>query len=238
MNARGSVLIGALVLVPVLISIFIVVAATYLMLRSDGRSRHACRVELLRSQEKVSRLLTQLIELNPKAAALRLEREVAEREVALTIGEPANVAAQANLALVIAKQTVHAIKQQKLITAARMESRLGPSRASQEIRTTLSLDQSAYQAGEARSFSFKTKTGAFDLIATPSDSITPDYQPSARFMTSQNMQVEWQLDLKSLLPAWIADLLPTEGLALKAECSATLQKGTLKWSPILNVDKP
>jgi hypothetical protein len=238
---RGSIVVSILILMPLFAAILALSAAVHLTIRTDAKSRHVCRVELLRSQAKVAQHLADLLALNPRAQMLRREREIAERAWRLALTPETKAAALVTLTLVITQQTALAAQQKLLVLKGTTESRLGPARVSRQVSTSLAEDQTIYRSG-AVSLGSRTslQTAVFDIIATPSNSLTPDYQPSSTFEEKQTMRVRWQLALGPLLPRWANALLngrlseDVGRLKLKAECAATLRKEKSKWSPVLS----
>jgi hypothetical protein len=237
MNKRGSVVVSLLILMPLLVAILAVSVAVHLTIRTDAKSRHVCRTELLRSQEKTARALTELLALNPRAKTLRHEREVADRAWQMAPTPPLKAAALIRLTFVIAKQVALAAQQKMLIAKGKSESHLGPQRVSRSVSAALAEDQALYRARAIELGSrASAQSASFDLVATPSASLTPDYQPSRMFEERQTMRIRWQLAIGPLLPEWISHLLSLEfgRLKLKAECAATLRKEKSKWSPVLS----
>lgn len=232
MNQKGYVTTALLILMPLLLAILAVAAASYLIFKDDGKSRHLCRLELLRAQAEVATDLKTLLALNPNAKVLRLRRKIAEAKVAATVGSPANAAALAELRLVISAQSALAAKQRALIAHAKIVSRSSPLKTAGRIRFELQQTQrSRTEANRYSSIDVGTASAAFDVVATPIDSPTPDYQPSPSFRDRQEMKVTWTFDVSSFLPDWIRPLVHSANLSGQAECSATLEKENNRWVP-------
>ena len=238
MNQRGSITISLLVLTPLFLAVLACSAGTYLTIRTDAKSRHICRVQLLSSQMRVAQLLEDLLALNSSAHRLRREREIADRNVRLA--PPAvKFIAVAHQLTVIGRQLVLAAKQKELILRGKLESFKGPSSASRKISEGLAHDQALFSD---RSVQLSAKTSVdvafFDVVPEPRGSLTPDYLPSANFERRQTMRLRWQMSVGPLLPSWLTDSFTTQKflaqLKLKAECSATLRKENSKWQPILS----
>lgn len=238
MNAKGMATVGFLVLMPLLAAVLAFMASAYLIIRTDGKSRHACRIELLKSQNEVALILKDLLKLNPQAKRLRAARERAERLEYAARGKPPHPAALLYLTSVRARQTILAVKQKLLITEGRFKSRAGSLPASRAVATSVNDDGALYRnAALAVHSTRSSRGGSFDLVASPPDSPTPDYQPARNFEESQTMDVKWQIALGPLLPQWIQNFITLQHLKLNAECSATLTKEKKAWAPVLSADK-
>jgi hypothetical protein len=228
MNSRGFASVALLLLMPLLLTGFAVLAGTFLVLTAEGKIRHQCRVELLKSQKRVSDLLRELMDLNPEAARLR-------RWEKRSLAGP-----QAARGWVVRQQIALALRQKSLIQRARLESALGPARASRATRelylqATLSTENAPSRVRAA--WKSRRKGGAFELNASPNDSLTPDYHPVARFSDKQVMTLNWEIGLSEILPDWLEPLTGATPLKLKGECAATLIQEGENWVPKLSADK-
>ncbi len=227
MSERGMVTAGLLILTPLALSLIALTMAAYLVLVADSRSRHFCRVELLRNQEEVARDLKALMDLNPRARALRHRRTIARAKLAsAAAGSPAAMTAGAELAQVELEQKDLASKQQSLILRARSRSRAAPPKVLVDLHLRVREMQAA---GAAKAWRASAKLASFELIAFPPASTTPDYYPGPGFPNGQEMSLTWSFPAESLLPAWLRPLAAASGLQVRAECSATLEKEKEKW---------
>lgn len=231
MNARGSITVSLLVLLPLLLTALSVLSALYIILKADSVSRHVCRVTLLSAQTNVANDLANLMKLNPKARALRQAREIAEKARLFAVG-PKRVAAEAALRAVIVKQNLLAAEQKRLISKAKLTSRRAPLQARREIYRSLNqikwtnTDADLNSNSSSRGFRLNTEvqTALFDVTPEPKDSLTPDYLPSPEFSKHQEMTIDWKFDAIALLPSWLQAFLKTSALEAKADCSATLER--------------
>jgi hypothetical protein len=239
MNNRGFAALSLLLLAPVVVGALAVVSSGYLLLKADGQARHICRTELLDSQAKISVDLRDLMAMNKVAASLRIEREVAEAEVASTVLlPPAHAAAQAHETSVIVRQLALAANQKRLLVHAKLESQMAPAKTTRELHQTLTgLSLTHSDDNLSLKFSEKMQTAEFDVIASPRGNPTPDYNPSPNFERKQAMKISWSFNASALLPAWIRPLVVSAGIRAHGECAATLKKGDQQWQPMLNADK-
>ena len=241
-SQNGFSLISFVALLPFFTAVVALFAAVIMTLNTDAKARQACRTELLKSQEIVTARLTALMELNPQAESLRIEKKSLEQACNMS----ADPVPCMELAFVIVQQAALAVKQKALIASATLESRLGPVKAETAVFRSLQADQTNYMETGEPSYSnvasHSFHTASFDVVASPSDSLTPDYKPSANFERNQTMRVEWNIGLIHLLPKWPQKFIPDMNIHLKAECAATIAKGEgfwkNKWAPLLaNADK-
>jgi hypothetical protein len=239
-NERGFMSVALVALLPLLIALF-ALGAAYFIIKNDGEARHTCRVELLRAQIQIAADLRELMGLNPEAEVLRQERSLAEEELEASMAEgpgPMTAAAQVKLSLVIAKQEAFSIKQKLIISRAKMRSRLAPRRAVATVHAKLQVSHHA-QAPEASAdgFNSNVRLAAFDVTAEPPNSPTPDYNPSPHFRDRQEMKVRWSFDVTSYLPPWLQKITASSGVRAEAECSTTLEKEGNKWDPRITKGK-
>lgn len=243
MNHRGFATTSLLALLPVLLAGAAVCAAGFLVLRTDGEARHACRIELLRSQERIAERLKKLLEMNLGARQLRIERDIAERAVAIAVTPPAKAAALAALEAVKIRQVAYAVRQQTLILKARMESWSGPTQGARAVRKALNeakrRQSEQLEKNNTPSLDLTTtpRPALFELTNTPKESLTPDYQPSRQFSERQTMAVRWNLRIAALLPSWLRSLVASTDITLRAQCLATLEKENDEWKPKLKLDR-
>ncbi len=249
-NQKGFMTIGFLALVPLLLSAVAVSASAYFAIRDDSHVRHTCRLTLLESQQKVSQILHELMKLNSKAEGLRKLRDSIKLARDADPEPNSRAALTAALAAVEAKQKLLGSRQRLLILKGKTESRLGVQEARMRIGSLLSAQSSlrGRQAGSLH-LRFDSQTGAFDVIATPRESLTPSYHPSLRFSEKQTMKVYVTFSPSGLLPSWLFELIsksnsnrftPNQAinLALEAGCSTTLQRERNgSWDAKLIADK-
>jgi hypothetical protein len=239
-SEQGFVTVALLALFPLLLSGLAVALASYLAMRTQIEETHVCRVELLSSQERVRGDLVRLLRLNKYATQLRLQRKLAENAVATSVTPPQLAAATTALNAVRAAQMILAAQQKALIAAATLESHLGPEHARMAVESALRKSQVVQNDRPAAVNSpAHTRQGAFDLVATPEDSETPDYNPASGFSESQNMSVSTEIKVDSVLPQFLSGpLLAVQlDLNLKIDCSATIRKGDDQWHTTLNAAK-
>lgn len=236
MNERGFAMLSTLILLPLLITITALSGATYMLLRSDGATRHECRVELLRIQSLIARDLRRLLDLNPEATRLRYRRQAAEAKVAMTAATPAGAIAEMELSQVIAEQLLLAAKQQSLIQGARILSHVGPEWARQRVHRS-SEKTKPRSSLSPLDFTAQVQGSGFPLVASPLFSPTPDYQPARDFSRLQEMKVVWSFSLEKFLPPWFQKHLPITKLKASARCSATIKEESGQWQARLTADK-
>lgn len=180
----GFAAISLLSILPLLLAGAAVVSSAYLVMRSDSATRHVCRLSLLNGQEKVAEKLRELVTLNKEAKALRKKRSRAEKALRSAPSPDLKALAALNLAIVIAEQQRLALEQRRLILAGQTLSRTEPAKAAGFVERALFNLQSS-QAEDRLRLLFKSRVtpGRFDVVATPINSITPDYNPSINFQS-------------------------------------------------------
>ena len=233
---RGFTVVGLLVLLPLLVSLVTSCAGAMLLLAADAELKHECRSTLLEAQSEIAEDLETLMKLNESASALRRARATAEAAVRLAVAPPAIAAARAALVAIKAKQVALAAKQTSLLFRAKSKSRSTPLKAKLKLHRKL---RDKARRLESRDSTFETRltTASFDVVASPRDSLTPDYHPTAGFTERQEMSVAAQWSVTSLLPEWLRRWLGREDLKMKTTCRATIVKGKRGWRSLLKTDK-
>ncbi len=236
---RGFMVITLLALLPLVISLILLVTWTYLLLKADGEARHACRVDLLSAQKQIGQDLKSLLALNPEASRLRAELAAINKVLIATPHPAAHAALEVARQKIIAQQLILAAKQRALIVKAKSLSLTAPSKAMVTVQSALAKNRRS--SGKPNLGAYKA--GTFDVTASPKRSLTPDYNPSARFRDEQIMRLTWKMDVFAILPTWLKDLMhrsnlfPNGDFHLRAECAATLEKEGTAWSPRLTKDR-
>jgi hypothetical protein len=225
MNERGFVTVSLLALLPVLAAVLAAVAATFLLMKTDGAAKQACRVEVLRTQASLAKTLRDLMALNSQARNLRVRREAAEAAVAM--GEaPAAI----TLEVIMLQQTALAARQELLLAKGKLLSRTGPTLALVKAKAAVRSSSSGFSSRPV-AVTGHTSSASFDVVAEPPMDMTPDYVPSPRFRDRQEMKASWSFDLTAFLPDWVRKILGSDHLKMTGECSATLEKGETQWEP-------
>lgn len=236
-SQSGFSALGLLILLPLLISIASVVAAAMALLSTDAQMKQECRTTLIRAQDEIANDLESLMKLNEQASELRLEREEAEAAVvAASEFPPALAAAQAKRLAVIAQQIVLAAKQRRLWAHAKKESGSAPLKAKLKLHRAL-RERAQTFSSQAVALNSRLQPAEFDVVRRPADSLTPNYEPSPQFSARQEMQVEVEWSITSLLPDWLRKLLGGEDLKMKTTCQATIDKGDEGWRSLLKGDR-
>lgn len=224
-DKNGFATSGLLLLMPLLLAVIATITAAFYLLKDEGQTRHICRTSALAMQGKVADQLNALIAMNPRATALRLDRQAAEDAVRNTAGIPyANAVAVANLNRVIVLQTLHAAKQKATIASAKHAIWLSRLNLNAKLRATLRL-QSELQTEQENTLGLaglssnapiqsevSINTPEFSVEAKPQDSLTPDYEPADDFTTREALHVKWRLEVLTLLPTWMQNTLRAGGM--------------------------
>ncbi|RYZ65086.1 MAG: hypothetical protein EOP05_21125 [Proteobacteria bacterium] len=228
-SEKGFGLVGFMALMPLLLAVLSFISGVVMIMKTNSRLTHECRTELLGRQRSVSNQLNQLIAMNKAAAILRVERKAAEALVVSTAPlPPAHAAAVAALNVVKAQQAAFKGAQQFLIVTARTQSSYAPGIAAFNLRRVLNEEVNAVSSNRANPRT-QSNRPYVDLVESPKADASPDYNPSETFTRQQEMKVSLEVDLNSVLPGWLKALLPTKGLRLKTNCSATIEKENSKW---------
>ncbi|MES2964883.1 MAG: hypothetical protein V4760_13410, partial [Bdellovibrionota bacterium] len=120
--------------------------------------------------------------------------------------------------------------------STKAKSRSTPLKTKLKLHRTL-RDKARLLENRNAALESRVRAATFDVVASPRDAITPDYHPSAGFTERQEMRVEAEWSVTSLLPAWLRQWLGRDDLKVKTTCRATIAKGTKGWRSLLKADK-
>jgi hypothetical protein len=236
-DERGLASVVLLALLPALLAAGAVIATGLLLMKNDGEAKHACRTELLASQETAAHALNQLLALNPAAAALRAERQAAEAAV-LAAPPHLKAAAVAALDAVKAEQAILGAQQRRLFSLGQHSSREGVRAARMHLEK-LFIEAHNRQGDLRFSLDFRAnaRPGRFALAIAPADSPTPNYDAPPGFSLNQTSSIDWNFHLRALLPVWTQSLVSHFDQRFQSHCSATIEKGQKEWIAVLKTDK-
>ncbi len=233
-NNQGSILVMTLILIPLFLVLAGVGTAGLLSLRQQAQDLHSCRITLLQLHLELAKKLNFLLEMNPQATELRLERAEAEKMVEANLENPPGlVAAQAELVAVITKQRAFHLRQTALIREAEMSADTelyGVHRQIQQLH-----EKTAVLFRERANFGRDLRFGEIPKVklnvkAVPPISDSPDYEPVPYFELKQTLQLNWQSHPVAHLPEWLPLLKGDSNLTIQSQCAATLTKGGSEWT--------
>jgi hypothetical protein len=235
-NQTGFGVVGFLVLLPFLLSVVATIAAAALAFKADAHLKHECRVSVLNSQREAADQLKKLIRLNPRARQLRTQDKLARAAVKAaqaTGTAPVIAAAEANLLRVRVLRTALAIQQKALLVRGKAVSYSAPLKARAAVMGGLAKEARTNRAMRP-STRTTSRSGRFNVKATPAGDLTPDYEPAASFAKDQIVDLDVTVDIASLLPEWLRALLPDHRLEISSHCQATVDKQENSWVETLN----
>lgn len=235
-DQNGFTVTGLLVLLPLFVSLITLFAAAMSLLAADAELKHECRTTLLRAQDSIAADLEELMKLNETAQALRTARAKAELAVVAAVAPPAVAAAKAALTAIKIRQSFFAARQLTIIARAKAKSRSTPLKTKLKLHRDL-RERSRLLDGKSANLEARLEEASFHVVATPENSLTPDYHPAPGFSESQRMSVDATWSVSALLPDWLARLLGRTDLEMKTTCRATIEKGRNGWRSRLKADK-
>lgn len=235
-NSKGFSAIAFLILLPFLLITSSVLASSYIVMRSDSEIRHVCRSWLLEAQDEIGDTLEDLVSLNAQARRLRATRKTIENAARVALTPQAQLAAQTALKATILAQTQLAARQRALYFRGKTLSRTAPLRVKQELERRL-LQTRRITRDDFQSLGLQTQIhpGQFAVIASPVESLTPDYFPAPHFSETQTTSVHWRFSTAAILPRWLNSFVASSNLQSGADCAVTLvaqhpsQKESHKW---------
>ena len=225
---QGFALVSTMILIPLLLTLTFSLAMVFYILQNKSLAQSMCVQEAVRLQENLRKPLRELLRMNRQATILRAKREAADESLAsaTSSGVPYAIAlAKAVQTAVIVEQIAfHARQLAWLAQAAELRSQ--GERTLQNRALRLHVEE------------FTSRTYYYRSLAvepTPSDSLSPDYQPVPFFTTAQQQRFRYQVDLTYAWPTFKDNLAWRQ----PTECSATLEGEEQQWKVrILAVKAP
>jgi hypothetical protein len=229
-DQRGFAFVLSLAMVPLLFSLFVVVAASIWVLNKQQQVEALCIRSVLSGQSKMLEHMNGLFQLNPLASQLRLERRAAELAVKAAHLKPALLPkAKAYLHSVQTRQKALRIQQQSLL--------MGAKRASFQERQWIRTEM---QKAGAQVFSWPQF--ALHLSKHPPGSDSPSYKPKNGFRKKQQVVLGGQLPLSQQIPSEVSSRFLKQLSPLPFQCSSTLKArephlGGQRWRVVLTEAK-
>jgi hypothetical protein len=226
----GFFTVALVVFLPLLIAGLAALSALLFVMFQKTAADRICKVEAMKLQRELSRLVKEVVRLNRPAAQLRIQRARAEEALAAA-------AASANpAALVAAKATLDATLVAQAALASRQRNLFVQARAAR-LRSERELQAKRGSAGMQEIVAISSPS--LGLIPSQLGSPTPDYVAPPSFGNRQSQTYRYKQNILSRAPNWLLRFLQedpsTRGLLrpFKGDCSATLKTEEEKWQPVL-----
>ena len=212
----GFVLVNAVAFIPMIVTVVMLAAGAQYVFKRKLRAQAMCVKEGLLLQRDLQKTLKALVQLNPQATRLRMQRTNADRAVlnAIASANPyALAAAKAAQTAVILAQIALKAQQMKLLAQAGLQR--------QDHHRALSVEVRRMPAAAVQSKTFYLRPLAVE--PKPPTSLTPDYKMVPTFETSQQHQFSFDVILSP----------PFLNLDFKQKtlCSVTLNGKENSWLP-------
>ncbi|MBX3022564.1 MAG: hypothetical protein KF799_12905 [Bdellovibrionales bacterium] len=198
----------------------IFVGSAFYFLQKKSVAQSLCVQTAVRLQTALGESMASLMQLNPRAAALRRERARAERalRLALRSGNPKAIAAAKALRYaVILAQYSHRARQLTILRRAGLQR-------SQATRELTFRSRKVRQSGLI-SQSFYSE--ALAVHPVPENSLTPSYVKAQPFANLQRHRFAFQVDLK---PPFFPVDWSLNGFRQNSECIVTLSQENTTWN--------
>jgi hypothetical protein len=212
-------MVTVIVFIPLLLALAFTLAVVLHAIKMKSLSQSMCLQGAIRLQTDLKRPLKQLMRMNVQARTLRMQRTLADQNLAtaLASGVPyAIAAAKAVQTAVIAAQVAFRARQELVLIEARA------IRLSDQQRMSV-------QARSLGATGFVSPTYYYRALAVeprPRDSLSPDYVKIAGFGRAQQQRFRFRVNLLKHWPV----KLPKLDINQTTECSVSLQGEEQKWN--------
>lgn len=219
-HQKGFGMLNILFLIPILFAFAMVVIASHQMISHYTYIQRECRTQVLKAQQELGKNLKKLIELNPKAQALRTEEKALQVSlIAARALPPLAAAIQAKLNFNRLQQQILRGRQELLITTAKIQAQRHMANLLGKIK--------------------KVRYSSTDLkiYKSPLNAIAPDHNPVPLFKEAQAIHVQWKLPIEEFVPQVVLRIFKNTNYpkTIAGQCAATLiQKGDI-WNPKLHL---
>ncbi len=217
---KGFVIIHILFLVPLFFSVGVLILTSHRIITKYTEAQRLCREHVLEAQQILGKNLKALLDLNPRAKALRVEENALRTALlAARAFPPVAAVLQARLNVNLTQQGVLRAQQELLITS-------GKARA-----------YSVLSQLRAKIHSANHSFPVLKVYKTPQNAIAPDHDTLPFFENVQTIRIRWSLPLSHFIPQIVLNLFKSNHYPTKVRgvCAATLvQKGEV-WNPKLHL---
>lgn len=234
LDSKGFVTYSFIILAPLFLSLLFMSCWCFWFLNKKHQLNNICNHHVLKAQEILTHSNNQLMALNAKAWALIIEKR--SLDTLILIGAPpAKAAAQARKRIVIFKQNALKKIQKTLIFKANLLAKKEAFQLHKNInRHTKNIShfwsQDFYKAKIQLHWKDSQVKPLFKEIAPPYK-----YPPS--YTKKQEIEAQWSIPLKSLLPGWLNKYIPIHE-QWKSHCFSHPNKRSLKWIALTGRAKP
>lgn len=218
---EGFIMIISLAIIPLLLCICFLLVAYSNYSYVSLTALNTCRKHLLTGQDKIRLEMIKLIDMNPRAKAMRKQVKQARKAVQNAKNPYAFAAATAYLLYVLGRQQLLAGEQKIHISKAKL---YGLTYSAKLIKGLKKLNKDS-----------KINVGDFPfaLKSSPALSPTPDYEEKNNFVRQQKVEANWTMKNYNL--KFINALInQASSPDIKGNCSASIdnEEGS-KWRAIL-----
>lgn len=218
-NQRGFSILNFCFLIPIIFAGSVLVAGSYQIISKYTDAQRECRTHVMSSQKILGSKLKDLLDLNPRAKALRAEEKGLKIARAAATLPPAIAAIQAKIVYNQFQQSILRGQQEMIIASAKIQAQ-----------------------GEMAKLPSKVKGVKYSRISlkvykTPANAIAPDHNTMPFFTEAQALKANWKVPITEFVPKIILDLFNNYPSTIEGKCAATLvQKGKV-WNPKLHLAK-
>ena len=221
-NQIGFSALSICFLIPIIFFAFSVMLGSYQLITKYTDTQRECRTHVLRAQQTLGKKLKDLLDLNPKAKALRAQEKALR--IALLAARalpPVAAAIQVRLDINQLQQGILRGEQELIIASAQREARNIMARLPTKIK-----------GARYSSVNFK-------IYKDPPLAIAPDHHTVPFFTELQTLKVDWKIPITDFIPQILLNVFVKTNYpnSVSGKCSATLvQKGNV-WNPKLHLAK-
>jgi hypothetical protein len=194
----------------------LVASAAQYAIKKKLRAQALCVNSAANLQQELSKTLSKLMRLNPRATQLRAQRASADRAyfTALASANPYAIAATRAIrtGVILAQRALQA-EQQRLLASSRLQR--------MQARQKLYADSRSLTQSAVRAQTYFVRGLAVDPV--PSTSPTPDYLTTSQFSRHQQHLFEFEVDLSPKF--WKQRFIQT------TTCSVSLNGTEGAWNP-------
>jgi hypothetical protein len=208
MNNQGFVLIGSLIYLPF---VFMLLFSFYWLiwfLNQKHQVDKICYLGVLQSQLAIEQGNRSILELNPKAHGLILEKKKLNFLIK-TSPPKVKLLALVKKKQVIAQQLLLKARQQQLFLQSQWRSRQALFELQKKMNDHFSDISRHWSGGQQPLLHFKTKWKKNQLKIKQRDT-APTYQRVLNASYRQTIGFQWHFPLESMSPKWLLALVPVQ----------------------------
>jgi len=216
-NQKGFSILNFCFLVPIIFTGSVLAAGSYQLISKYTDAQRECRTHVMKAQQILGAKLKELLDLNPKAKALRVKERALRIALAANPLPPVAAALVLQLNYNLLQQSILRGRQEMIIASAKFEAQKEMSDLPSKVSGV------------------KYSRVGLKIYKSPPNAIAPDHLTLPLFTEVQTLKANWKVPITEFVPEIILDVFKNYPSTVEGKCAATLVKRGNVWNPKLHL---